>query len=267
MQARILGKAMLVLTLGVLTVSNALVAALVAQGATQLAPSPTVSTSGRAEAHAAPDRATVVVAVETRAASASEAAALNATATSAVLAALRANGLTSAELSTTGFTVWTDYVRPVPIAANASSVRPAQPGVTFVARNGVSVDVRVLANLSKVIDAALGAGATSIGQIQFASMRTDEMRKEALSAAVHQARADAEAIARAAGGSLGSLVELTTLGGGPGATLYSLSGSAVAGGVANSSVQIRAASPTPLAAGDVPVLVTVIGRWKFVAGQ
>ncbi len=263
MQARTAGNAILVITLGVITVSTALAA----QSATQLAPFPTVSTSGRGETHTAPDRATVVVAVETRAGSASEAAASNATTTSAVLAALRASGLSSADLSTTGFTVRTDYMRADVIAANTSNGGPAKLAVTFVARNGVKVDVRALANLSKAIDAALAAGANSVGQIQFASSRMDEMRKEALAAAVQHARADAEAIARAAGGSLGSIVELTTLSGGPGMTFYNESGMGVAGGVSDSSVQIRGSSPTPLAAGDVPVVVTVTGRWRFVAGQ
>jgi uncharacterized protein YggE len=175
-----------------------------------------------------------------------------------VLAALRAAGLTSSELSTTGFTVGTDYLRP-PTATVGT-----QPPISFIARNGVRADIRTLDNLSKVIDAALAAGATSIGQIQFTSSRTEEIRKDALAMAVQHARTDAEAIARAAGGSLGPLVELTTLGGGPGQSYYDLAYPAVAGG----TTQMRVvSSPTPLAAGDVLVAVTVIGRWRFVPGQ
>ncbi|MDQ2890982.1 MAG: SIMPL domain-containing protein [Gemmatimonadota bacterium] len=220
-------------------------------------PAPIVATSGRGELHIAPDRAIVQIAIESRAPSASAAAGANASATASVLAALRAAGLRDADLSTTGFTVGTDYMRQV-TAATPSSVHGGptrQAPIIFLARNGVRTSVRTVANLGRIIDAALAAGATSIGRVQFTSDGTEKARSDALALAVQHARADAEVIARAAGGSLGPVVELTTLRNDQGATYYDI-------GIAESAFSGNAIA-TQLASGDVPIVVTVVGRWRF----
>ncbi|MEO6866131.1 MAG: SIMPL domain-containing protein [Gemmatimonadaceae bacterium] len=245
--------------------------AAVAQSMLPNATSPLVTTSGRGESHIAADRASVTIAVESRAASASGAAAANATATTSVLAALRGSGLSNSDLSTTGFTVSTDFMRMQMSMAGSPSSGGAvtQPAISFIARNGVRADIRALTNLSKVIDAALAAGATSIGQVQFTSSRIEEIRRDALTQAVERAHADAETIARAAGGTLGSLIEVTTLGGGLGTTYYELASAPNIGSGSLVRTQIRAtpAPPTPLASGDVPVVVAVTARWQFVPGH
>ena len=91
--------------------AGALPAASSAQVTDVIQAHPLIVTSGSSTIHLAPDRASVNINVETRASSASEAARVNATATTATIAALRAAGLTAAQLSTTGFSVTQDYNR------------------------------------------------------------------------------------------------------------------------------------------------------------
>ena len=232
-----------------------------AQGVAPAAPvpPPVITATGRGEAHVAADHATVTIAVETHAPTASAAAAANATAMTATLASLHRIGLSDADLSTTGFSVSTDYTRPTPTNAPAP--------ISFVARNGVRVDLRTPTKLGTVIDSALAAGATQVGQAQFTSSRIEEVRRAALTQAVEQAHADAEAIARAAGGSLGELIEISMPG--SGATFYeaqsltSVQIRGVAGGVAAPPPP----PPTPLAPSDVSIAVTVMARWRFIPGH
>src|SRR4051812_37350712 len=65
-----------------------------------------IAVSGRGEIKVTPDRATVQVSVQTRAATAAAAAAENATKQQSVLAALRALGLTNDQLSTINYNVY-----------------------------------------------------------------------------------------------------------------------------------------------------------------
>lgn len=92
--------------------------------------------------------------------------------------------------------------------------------------------------------------------MEFAASRTDEARREALARAVERARADAEAMARAAGGRLGALLELTTE---PRSTVlrrYAPQAVELAG-----EVEL----PTPILPGEQTITVRVMGRWRFEA--
>ena len=88
---------------------------------------------------------------------------------------------------------------------------PTPPKVTgYTVTNTVRADVRRIDDVGKLIDAALAKGANEISSLQFYSSKADSARRAALAAAVADARADAEVLARAAGGTLGALVELST---------------------------------------------------------
>lgn len=215
---------------------------------------PVITTSGSGGVHIPPDGASVIIAVESRAATASAAAALNATATTSTLASLRAAGLTASQLSTTGFSVGVDYRRETVNSA-------VQPPVTFVATNGVRADIHALATLSKVIDAALAGGATQIGQLQFTSTGMEQARRAALAQAVESARSDADAIARAAGGSLGPLVEITS------GNNMVFSGKSVQIRLRGADAMASPPPPTPLTPGDVSVNANVTARWIFLPGH
>jgi uncharacterized protein YggE len=90
----------------------------------------------------------------------------------------------------------------------------------------------------------------------FAS-NTDAARKEALQKAVAKARSEAEAVATAAGGSLGALAELTIEPFGAPQPLMRQQG----------MVAAMSAAATPIETGEIVVQAMVRVRWQFVPGQ
>ena len=201
---------------------------------------PAIVTSADAHADAVADRATVLVAVETHAPTAAAAAQDNARRTRSTLDTLRALGLTREQLGTSGYTVQPEYTR-----AQLTG---------YAARNTVRVDIRKLDDVGRVIDAALAGGANSIGGLQFTASNADSARRDAMARATAQARGDAEAVARAAGGTLGPLLELTATGNN-GIRPMMFARAAVGG---------AAVEPTPIDAGPITVTVSVNARWQFV---
>ena len=223
----------------------------------QLAPSggfvggPALVTSGQGEAKVAPDRASLLVNVQTRGATAAAAAAENATRTRAVLDALAKLGLPREQLGTEGYSVYPEmrYDR-----------EGSAPKVTgYVVTNTVKAETHRVEQAGAMIDAALGAGANMINSLSFYASSIDVPRREAIAAAVASARADAEAMARAAGGSLGSLLEMSTQGPTtPPRPMYDM---AMARG------KVASAEPTPVNPGLQTVTVFVSARWQFLSGR
>jgi uncharacterized protein YggE len=158
-----------------------------------------ISATGLGEVKAAPDRATILFSVETRSATAAEASQQNATRQTAVLAALRAAGLAEADVGTVSYTLQPDMVYDEPTR------RARVAG--YVARNTVRADVREIVNVGRVIDAAIRAGANEVSSLQFETSRREELRIEALQLGMRRACREAAAIAGAAGGTLGRLLQ------------------------------------------------------------
>jgi len=219
---------------------------------------PEITAAGRGEAAVTPDRAAILVTVESRAPSAAAAASANASKMAAVFQALRAAGLAQADITTSGYSVGQDprtFRMGMPQGAAAGLTVPPE----FLARNTVRAIVRRLDDTGKVIDAALAAGATSIASVQFSSPNADEARRNALSMAVTQAQRDAEVLARAAGGTLGRLLSMSSSGsGGPTIPYASDTYFSYAVEAAGS------AYPTMINPRDLSVTVSVFGRWEFI---
>lgn len=208
---------------------------------------PSLVTSGQAEEKVTPDRVSVLVNVQTRAATAAAAAADNAKRTRAVLDALSALGLTKDQLSTEGYSAYPEmnYDRP----GNTPKV------VGYVVTNSVRAESKRVDQAGPIIDAALGAGANMINGLSFYASSIEEARRKAIGGAVASARADAEAMAQAAGGSLGALIELSTQGPTvPPRPMFDIA-------ARTKSVM---AEPTPINPGQQTVTVFVTARWAFV---
>lgn len=207
---------------------------------------PSLVTSGQGEAKITPDRGAVMINVQTRAATAAAAGSDNARRTRAVLDALAALGLPREQLSTEGYSVYPE------MAYDKTGGNPRV--AAYVVTNTVRAETHTPSQAGAMIDAALGAGANLINGLSFYAANIDEPRRQAIAAAVTSARADADAMARAAGGSLGSLIELSTQGPtAPPHPMFELRKSA-------------AAMDTPINPGQQTVTVFVNARWQFVAG-
>lgn len=208
---------------------------------------PSLVTSGQAEEKVTPDRVSVLVNVQTRAATAAAAAADNAKRTRAVLDALTALGLSKDQLSTEGYSAYPEmnYDRP----GNTPKV------IGYVVTNSVRAESKRVDQAGPIIDAALGAGANMINGLTFYASSIEEARRKAIGAAVASARADAEAMAQAAGGTLGTLIELSTQGPTiPPRPMFDLAARA----------KTAMAEPTPINPGQQTVTVFVTARWTFV---
>ena len=219
-----------------------------------------LSTSGHGETRLAPDYAYVTIGVTNQASNAVEAAAENARRFSAILNALHSFGLTDRELLTSRYNLEQIYEYP-------KNQVPKLAG--FTARSTIRAEVRSLADLGKMIDASIASGATNIAGVQFLSTSTDEARRTAVTEAVRQARLHADAMARAAGGSIGRLLSLSaspaiqpTYNGPDYVRATALSSVAIAGGMASPPPP----PPPPINPGELIVTAQVFARWQFVPG-
>ena len=216
----------------------------------QTSPAPTqpqIVVTGTGEATVAPDRATIFLGVQTRAPTAAAAGAENARRVRAVIDTLRALGIGSDQLTTVNYNVNPEMQYP--------PSGQGQPRITgYVVTNSVRAELRRIDDVARAIDAALAKGSNEVSSLQFYSSKADSARRSALGAAVSDARADAEALARAAGGTLGQLLELTTSEP-PGRPI---------------PITMRASmaqEKTPIEPGQQTISVSVVARWALVGGK
>lgn len=210
-----------------------------------LEPIPQIAVVGHGEVKVTPDRATIQVSVQTRSTTAAAAAAENATKQQSVMSALKALGFGNDQLSTINYNVYPEQrfdpgKEPVIVGYNVT--------------NTILVDVRKLSQVGPAIDAALAHGANMITSLEFYASNTDAARRTAIGAAIEKARADAEAAARAAGGSLGGLLEISIGSYSPPPPRPLMMKSMAAG---------AAQADTPINPGEETLSVDVNTRWKF----
>ncbi len=217
---------------------------------TPVEPIPQINVTGRGEVKISPDRATIQISVQTRGSTAAAAAAENANKQQAVLSALRVLGLGNDQLSTINYNVY-------PEQRYEQGKEPVIVGYTVT--NTILAEVRKLTQVGPVIDAALSHGANMITSLQFYASNTEAARRTAIATAIEKARADAEAAARAARGTLGTLLEINIGPYSPPPPRPMMMMMKQAGG--------RAEADTPINAGEETLAVEVSTRWRFIAGQ
>jgi uncharacterized protein len=208
---------------------------------------PQIAVTGRGEVKVSSDRATIQISVQSRGSTAAAAAAENANRTQAVLAALRALGLGNDQLSTINYNV-------NPEQRYEPNKEPTVVGYTVT--NTVLAEVRRLNQVGPVIDAALSRGANLITSLQFYASNTEAARRTAIAAAIEKARADAEAAARAARGTLGTLLEINI-------GVYSPPQPMMVA----MKRSMEAQADTPIQPGQDTLTVDVTTRWRFIPGQ
>lgn len=167
----------------------------------------------------------------------------NAERATAIRRALLGLGIASDSITTRGYT---------------STLRTDNYGrdTTFLASNSVVVRTSQLALIPRVIDTVLAEGATNVSDLRFFARETEQASLDAIANATRRARQQADALARAAGGRVGRLLEISTD--------PPRDRDAYVFGIR----QMTAASAdyaTPIQAPTVAVAVSVYTRWEFVA--
>ena len=221
-------------------------AAVGAQGTPAPTP-PIVVSSARGEVKATADRAIIVFAVQTRATTAAAAAAENASKQSAVFAALRSAGVRDSQISTENYAITPE--------TRYDKDGQAPHVVSYLVTNSVALRLAASSNLGEFIDRALSAGANQVSSIDFSSSGAQSLYQRALSIAVQNAKAQAEVMARAAGGHLGPLVEISSTDGG-----WVPPSPREMRGVAFAAAAVQ----TPIIPGQETVSASVTGRWNFI---
>ncbi len=160
---------------------------------------PYVRASGEGVASIKPDQMKLTVGVTTQAETAQQAAADNAARSTQVIDALRKLLGPSAELQTIAYNVTPLYKYP-------SGGTPVLSG--YSASNTLEATTGDLSIAGRLIDVAVGAGATSVGSIRFGLKDPQPAKQIALKLAVQQARSSADAMAGGLGAKLGSVISI-----------------------------------------------------------
>ena len=158
-----------------------------------------VVTTGRASANLQPTAAQVSLGIENRAQSASSAASENGARQRRLLATLQRLGFSPQQARVVSY-----YVR-------ADMDYETNKLLGYEASTEVSVAVDRLDQVGSVIDSALTSGATEVSNIEYLSDSLPLVRDRVLAEAFGAAQKDAQALAHAAGGRLGRLLEVSTL--------------------------------------------------------
>ncbi|HYK06912.1 MAG TPA: SIMPL domain-containing protein [Gaiellaceae bacterium] len=157
-----------------------------------------ITVQGTASVAAVPDRAELSFGVETQGQTARAALSANAAEMRGVIAALKTAG---------GTEVKTQSISLSPRYGEQNAVQ------AFVATNSVSAAIKEIGRAGVLIDAAVNAGANQVYGPSLSRGDQDELYRNALEAAVADARASAQALASAANLSLGRITAIVEGGG------------------------------------------------------
>ena len=212
-------------------------------------PPPQVVVSAVGEERIVPDRARISIGVQTQAATAAQAASANAALQRAVMDTLRALGVTAEQMTTSGYNVYPD--QQYDEANRRSRI------VGYNVQNTLVVEVRRIEQVGALLDAALSKGANLVSSLVFYPSDMETPKRRAMTRAVERARADAEVLARAAGGRIGELLEISTFMDMPQPMMN----------VRMARAEMAANAQTPISEGSQVITATVNTRWRFISGQ
>lgn len=162
----------------------------------------TLEAVGRATVRATPDTLRLVLAVETDAPTAAKAAEANARVTARVVSALEQEIEGSGEVVTSGYSLRARY--------EYNKQEQRQQLVGYTARNSTGVTSPLLDRAGRLIDAGVGAGATSVASLDFSLRDNEQVERQAVLEAGRRARARVDAIAESLGVGVGRLLLATT---------------------------------------------------------
>jgi uncharacterized protein YggE len=208
-----------------------------AQAPQQQPPVRTITVTGSGEVKVDPNIATIYIGVHSEDPDAKAAVASNASQTAQVIAALKAMGIDAKDIQTANYSVY-----PRQEMGPDNQVKPT----VFVVDNTVNVTVRDLSKLGDILSKASDEGANNISGIQFDLSNKDAAMNDARSQAINQAKQIADAMAKAAGVTLGDIQSISTGGSAPSPIF-----------MAKDALAQGAAASVPVAPGQINVAADV----------
>lgn len=197
----------------------------------------TLSVTGSGKSYLVPDIAYIYIGVHTENAEASKAVAENTSRSQKVTEALKKFNIAAKDIQTTNFSIYPQQ---------QFDPQGKVIGVLYVVDNTVYVALRDLTKIGDLLDAVVNAGANSISGISFDVEDKTAALAEARAAAVEDARKQAEELAKAAGVTLGEVLNIST---------YALTPYPIYDGRGGGGVAVQAA--VPIAPGQTVLQVDV----------
>ena len=165
----------------------------------------TLTVSGTGVAYLTPDIAYVNIGVHTENKDAATAVSSNNTNSQKVIDALKKSGVADKDIQTTNFSIY-------PQQQFDNQGKPTGE-INYVVDNTVYVTVRDLSKIGNLLDTVVQAGANSINSIQFDVTDRTKALSDARQAAISDAKAQAQEVAKAAGVTLGVVQSIDVTGG------------------------------------------------------
>jgi hypothetical protein len=169
-----------------------------------------ISVTGQGEAAGPPDQAEVSAGVQILAETVIEATRENQTVVERIMAALEEQGIPPEKIRTSDYSIWAEQNYQ-----NPGDPRQENRISGYRVSNVVSVSIDDIEKVGDVLAAVTNAGANTIHGVQFGVRDTAALEQKAREAAMADARARAEALARLAGVQLGEIMSISSLSGGP----------------------------------------------------
>ncbi len=223
-------------------------------------PENTILSQGVGVVTAQPDTMQLNLGVETEGKTSEAARNANAQKMNAILARLRGLGIPGLVLKTAHFNVYPIRESERPDPRGHYSGRPDQI-IGYRAHNQIMARVEgednsaLASYASRLIDSAVGAGATNVDGPNFFLSKNNKAQQEALKLAVRQARENAEAVAQAAGVRIVGVYSIDSY-----AQHMPLRGGVM---MMNKAEAAEAAAPTPIEPGDFEVTSNVTVRYDI----
>jgi uncharacterized protein YggE len=176
-----------------------------AQSPTPNAPRAEIGVSGMGRVFVTPDIALASIGVDITAPTLAEATKQASEQMTAVLDALRAQGVAAQDIQTSSYNVYPITNQP------KENETPKITG--YHVTNIVTIKIRKIANVAQVLDAAIAAGANSVNNVMFTVDNPAKAQDEARALAVHDAMAKAQTLATAARVKVGNVTVISELSG------------------------------------------------------
>lgn len=167
----------------------------------------TITVTGHGEARGNPDMATVSVGFTITDRDISQAVAESNATIADITAAMKTLGIEDVDIQTTGFNVWPEDVWDNETGQPSGEKR-------YHVDSTMQINIREIDIVGKALETALTNGANSIYGLNFGIQNTDDLANEARTAALENARKQAEAVADGLGLAVGEVSSVTDQSGG-----------------------------------------------------
>jgi uncharacterized protein YggE len=208
------------------------------------------SSSGEGKVTAVPDQATVTVGITQQSQTVSEAKNKVNQATDSIIKDLKKLGLADKDIKTTDYSVNPNYSQQNGIAMPMLPTTGQQTITGYTVTENLEINVKPLEKANQVIDAATKDGANLVGGVNFtfSDQLSKSLESQATEQAVSDARAKAEALAKATGINLGKVVNV----------VENQPGQPIPMMAANAALKTDQSAPTNVTPGENSLTVDVV---------